>query len=63
MITEVKLVQTNDNGGCGPCECPCHSDVEDPGPDHLPTCKFADDDYVPPDFVETVQAAVRRSRP
>ena len=25
--------------------CPCGSEAEDPGPNHLPTCRFADDDY------------------
>jgi hypothetical protein len=25
--------------------CPCQSDAEDPGPDHLPTCPFSDPDH------------------
>ena len=55
-------VKTADNGGCGECACPCHTDVEDPGPTHLPTCKFADPDYCPPDFRETVMAALSCKR-
>lgn len=35
---------------CGEhCACPCHTDVEDPGPEHLPTCAFADPDF--PDYL------------
>jgi hypothetical protein len=51
--TEEKLVQCDDNGGCGECACECHTDVAIPGP-HIASCKFADPDYVPPDFVEKV---------
>ena len=39
--TEEKLVQCDDNGGCGECACECHTDVAIPGP-HIASCKFAD---------------------
>jgi hypothetical protein len=55
MITTIK---TANNGGCGTCACPCHTDVEEPGP-HIATCKFADDDYVPPDFREAAAEAAK----
>lgn len=51
-------VTTHNNGGCGECACACHTDVEEPGP-HIPTCRFADLDYTPPDFLATVRAHVR----
>ena len=59
MSTEVQvhLVDTANNGGCGECACECHTDVAVPGP-HIPTCKFADPDYVPPDFIEACLATV-----
>lgn len=25
--------------------CPCKSEADDPGPDHLPTCPWSDPDY------------------
>lgn len=56
----VHLIKTADNGGCGECACPCHTDVPDPGP-HLTTCRFADLDYCPPDFAATVRAMVGES--
>lgn len=31
--------------------CPCSTDVEEPGP-HIPSCPYADPDYVPPGFAE-----------
>ena len=57
----VNTVQCDDNGGCGECACPCHGPEANPGP-HIATCKFADDDYVPPDFVRKVHAAINRAR-
>lgn len=27
------------------CACLCHTDVDDPGPTHLPTCLWADPDF------------------
>jgi hypothetical protein len=27
--------------------CPCQTDIEDPGPEHIPTCPNVDLDYVP----------------
>lgn len=57
----VRTVACADNGGCGPCNCQCHTDVDDPGP-HIPSCKFADIDYVPPDFVDKVRAAINEGR-
>lgn len=56
MIT---TIHTANNGGCGECACPCHTDVEDPGPTHLATCKFADDDYVPPGFGDAATDAAK----
>lgn len=39
------------NEGCAPdCACRCHSDDDDPGPVHLPSCRFADVDFVPAGF-------------
>jgi hypothetical protein len=57
----VELIQCDDNGGCGECECPCHTDVDDPG-DHIATCKFADPTYTPPDFIEKAERASMRLR-
>jgi hypothetical protein len=59
MANEVKvtLVECANNGGCGECACPCHTDVPDPGP-HIETCKFADPDYTPPDFLESCLASL-----
>ncbi len=51
----VIAVHCADNGGCGECACPCHTDVAVPGP-HIATCKFADPEYCPPDFAATVRA-------
>jgi len=50
-------VRTVANGGCGACDCPCHTDVPDPGP-HIASCKFADPDYVPPDFESRVECGI-----
>lgn len=52
-------VRCADNGGCGECACECHTDVPVPGP-HLASCKFSDQDYVPPDFERQVRAAVAK---
>jgi hypothetical protein len=59
MANEVKvtLVECANNDGCGECACPCHTDVPDPGP-HIETCKFADPDYTPPDFLESCLASL-----
>ena len=54
---KVTMVKCADNGGCGQCACACHTDVANPGP-HLATCKFADPDYVPPDFLESCLATL-----
>lgn len=44
---------------CAPdCPCPCHGDADEPGP-HLPTCAFADPDYVPEGFEEAMRAIGR----
>lgn len=62
-MSDVKVigVKTANNGGCGECACDCHDySIPIPGP-HIPTCKFADLDYVPPDFVATVMAMTGRS--
>ena len=55
MITTIK---TANNGGCGECACHCHSDEAEIPPGHLATCKFADDNYVPPGFEEDARQAV-----
>ena len=53
----VGLIRCANNGGCGECACPCHTDVDDPG-EHIATCKFADPDYTPPDFAQQVERAL-----
>ena len=54
MDVEVILVKTPNNGGCGECECDCHTDVPNPRA-HIHTCKFADLDYVPPGWPPSSQ--------
>jgi hypothetical protein len=32
--------------GCPPhCACLCHTEVDEPGPHHLPTCAWSDPDF------------------
>ena len=52
---DIHMVRCADNGDCGDCACPCHTDVAVPGP-HIATCKFANPEYCPPDFAATVRA-------
>ena len=52
---EAAEVKCDDNGGCGECACQCHTDTPWPEP-HIATCKFADPNYVPPDFARRVSA-------
>lgn len=61
MTSTFGMVKCADNGGCGPCACECHTDVEIPGP-HIATCKFSDPDYAPPDFARRVAAASAETR-
>lgn len=48
-------LRTPNNGGCGKCACHCHSARIDIPPGHIPSCKFADPNYVSPEFEEVVR--------
>jgi hypothetical protein len=55
----IATVRTANNGGCGECACHCHSDEEHIPPGHIPACKFADPDYVSPDFRAAAEDAAK----
>lgn len=56
----MNLVATAANGGCGPCACHCHGDELEAAPGHLSTCRFADEEYVPPSFAAATAIMANR---